>query len=373
MPLLRLVIAIVSVAASVSGNSAVCATDHDCSLNGVCKAGQCECDVPWTGPSCGRLLTERARSKGVYGYSPNISSWGGSIVHGDDGLFHLYVAEMTAGGLREWGKECQCVHAVSPNISGPFVEADVSVNKWCHNPAPIRDSKGEYLLFHIGTGNETETSKFMHHSSSPTGPWVPAKTSPGGCNNPAPAFHPNGTLFMICNHMYITSAPHWDGEWQRMRSLGKKGGDPDRHWEDPTLWFDRRGNFHILYHVFCLLPYNAHKECYSGHAFSPDGFTWTFSDVEPFGGTVHFTDGSSTTFSTRERPQVIFARGDSTTPVGFVGGVSSQPIGPTCDSCYRGTCSQCKITEGRDWTYTVLQPLKGFNDAYPDKAATVAV
>jgi len=82
---------------------------------------------------------------------------------------------------------------------------------------------------------------------------------------------------------------------------------------------------------------------------------------------VDFTDGTSVTFSTRERPQVIFAPGDTTTPVGFVGGVSSQPIGPWCDSCYKNTCSQCKITKGRDWTYTVLQPLQGFDTAYPEQ------
>lgn len=148
----------------------------------------------------------------------------------------------------------------------------------------------DYLLFHIGKGAASPSSSFMHHSSSPGGPWVPAKTSPGGCNNPAAAFHPNGTLFLICNHMQITSASTWDQAWQPMRSLGKVGGDHNRHWEDPTLWFDRRGNFHILYHVYCLLPYSAGKECYSGHAFSADGFNWTFSEVEPFGGTVDFTD-----------------------------------------------------------------------------------
>merc|ERR1711884_314527 len=75
-----------------------------------------------------------------------------------------------------------------------------------------------------------------------------------------PAFHPNGTLFMICNHMSITSASSWDEEWQPERGLGKSGGDRQRHWEDPTLWFDRRGNFHILYHVYCLLPYTDDKE-----------------------------------------------------------------------------------------------------------------
>lgn len=351
-----------------------CTSDHDCSLNGVCSSvGACECDAPWSGDTCGVLITEPARAKGVYGYSPNISSWGGNIVADDEGLYHLYVAEMTAGGLREWAHACQCVHAVSDVIGGPYKKADVSVAKWCHNPAPIRDPNGEYLLFHIGSGNETPSSGFMHHSASPEGPWLPAKTSPGNCNNPAPAFHPNGTLFMICNHMSITSASSWDEEWQPERGLGKSGGDRQRHWEDPTLWFDRRGNFHILYHVYCLLPYTDDKECYSGHAFSADGFDWTFSAVEPFGGTVQFTDGTSTTFSTRERPQVIFAAGDRTTPVGFVGGVSSQPIGPMCDSCSQGTCSQCKVTEGRDWTYTVLQPLQGFNAAYPQKVHGITI
>ena len=36
----------------------------------------------------------------------------------------------------------------------------------------------------------------------------------------------------------------------------------------PFLWFDRRGNWHIIYHVFCLDPFDAHNECTSGHAFS---------------------------------------------------------------------------------------------------------
>jgi len=359
-----------SAAVLFAGAEGTCASDHDCSLNGVCNpSGECECDAPWDGDACGLLLTEPARSQGVYGLSPNISSWGGNIVHGDDNQFHLYVAEMTEGGLKNWGHDCQCVHATSPTVSGPFQKTDVAVGKWCHNAAPIRDPKGEYLLFHIGKGNESDSSSFMHHSSSPTGPWIPAKTTPGSCNNPAPAFHPNGTLFLICNDFSVTSAATWDAEFTPKRGMPKHYSDHDRNWEDPTLWFDRRGNWHILYHVYCMKPFSAGKECYSGHAFSTDGFDWTFSDVEPFGGEVHFTDGTSTTYSTRERPQVIFAEGDTTTPVGFVGGVSSQPLGPWCDSCYKGTCSQCKITTGRDWTYTVLQPLKGFSEAYPEQAS----
>ena len=46
-----------------------------------------------------------------------------------------------------------------------------------------------------------------------------------------------------------------------------------------------------------------------------------------------------------------------TTPVGLTNGVSSQPLGPWCDGCSEGACSQCKVTDGRDWTYTTYVPL----------------
>lgn len=172
---------------------------------------------------------------------------------------------------------------------------------------------------------------------------------------PTAAFHPNGTIFAVCgNGATLTSAPTWDAEWGPQRPIGTP-----THWEDPTLWFDRRGHWHILFHVYALEPFHAHEERYGGHAFSRDGMRWTFSKVEPFNGTVHFTDGTIKRFSTRERPQLVFSRGDfnRTTPRGLITAVSPQPIGPTCDSCSQQACSQCKVTPGRDWTFTLYQPL----------------
>eukprot|EP00041_Stephanoeca_diplocostata_P028701 m.828600 g.828600 ORF g.828600 m.828600 type:complete len:91 (+) comp23419_c1_seq65:204-476(+) len=32
-----------------------CASDLDCSLNGICNGGSCICDKPWSGISCGVL------------------------------------------------------------------------------------------------------------------------------------------------------------------------------------------------------------------------------------------------------------------------------------------------------------------------------
>ena len=173
--------------------------------------------VPSDGDRCGLVGVypkgPAAQPGGVYGYSPNVSSWGGNALPGDDGLQHLIVAEIP-GGLRTWGSQSQCVHATSPNISGPYTRHDLVLGHECHNPSTLRHPKtGEWLMFHIGSGpkpDDTATSPpretnwratsgqgFLHTAKSPNGPWTPAKTSPKSCNNPAPAYHPNGTLFVV--------------------------------------------------------------------------------------------------------------------------------------------------------------------------------
>ena len=48
------------------------------------------------------------------------------------------------------------------------------------------------------------------------------------------------------------------------------------------LWFDRNGNFHILYHVYTLAHDYKIERC-SGHAWSRDGIDWSYSQVhQPF-------------------------------------------------------------------------------------------
>eukprot|EP01052_Picozoa_sp_SAG31_P011640 SAG31_NODE_663_length_13021_cov_9.408296_2_plen_273_part_00 len=158
----------------------------------------------------------------------------------------MFVAEIP-GGLRTWGSHSQCVHAVSPNVSGPYVRQNVVMGPECHNPATLRHpTTGKYLLFHIGSGPKSEHHAggqgFMMHSATPNGPWTAATTAPKSCNNPAPAvrsfatspgftlavtprpspqYHPNGTLFAICNHMDITVAREdWEGSWSDLRSIG---------------------------------------------------------------------------------------------------------------------------------------------------------
>ena len=378
---LELLLPLVVNVTCTGGPCAAPACVDDCSLNGECVSdGVCACDAPWHGAACGLIGVEPAQAGGLYGYSPNVSSWGGNAVLGDDGMHHLYVAEMATGGLKAWASQSECTHAVSGTAQGPFTKTSAdggeALPKWCHNPYTLRDSStGRFLMFHIGSSNDTDRQHdFLHAAASPFGPWTAAPSKPQSCNNPAPAFHPNGTLFAVCNHQQITRASgaplSLNTSWSELATMQKLPAhgtvDRDRHWEDPSLWFDRRGNWHVLYHVYCLRPFAERKECMSGHAFSRDGESWTFSNVEPFNGTVSFVGGSPPiTFSTRERPHVVFAPEDAnrTTPIGVTTGVSSQQPNPSCDACYKGACSQCKITTGRDWVYTVLQPFAGWSSS----------
>ena len=177
---------------------------------------------------------------GMYGWEPNVSSWGGAVVRADAGMYHLFVAEMKTGGLAGWQKNSECTHAVSDTPAGPYHKVGEALTPECHNPSIIRDrgprNTGEYLLFHVGKGNSSAAgaSSFMHHASSLDGAWKAAPTGVSPCGNPAPAFHPNGTLFVVCNHFDLTHTltdDGWRGEWAPLRSMTKTGGDTARHWE----------------------------------------------------------------------------------------------------------------------------------------------
>lgn len=72
-------------------------------------------------------------------------------------------------------------------------------------------------------------------------------------------------------------------------------------WEDPYLWFDVRGNWHILAHAYTQSTYPVAGNKISGHGFSKDGIKWHWGEDEPYSNTVQHADGSSKTYSTVER------------------------------------------------------------------------
>ena len=131
-----------------------------------------------------------------------------------------------------------------------------------------------------------------------------------------------------------------------------------RHWEDPFLWIDARGSFHVLSHTWSSLPYPSNA--ISGHAFSADGGagSWTFSASEPYDNSITHADGSVQRFATLERPKLLFADpARPHTPTHLINGASPVWLqGPDpCAVC--GHCSHCKVQVGFDWTFTLMTPL----------------
>ena len=157
------------------------------------------------------------------------------------------------------GKNSRIIHATSPSLdlTSPFVFKDAALGVWSHNAAPVRapqshtECPGCFYIFHIGDGagghptNCTDnggsghsddfvaydadrsamldrninagssSGGLVHRSKSPNGPWEPLPSSLG-CNNPAPAFAPNGTLFVLCSSSSI-----WRGDnVAQVRTIG---------------------------------------------------------------------------------------------------------------------------------------------------------
>ena len=108
--------------------------------------------------------------------------------------------------------------------------------------------------------------------------------------------------------------------------------------EDPFLWRDKRGHFHMLMHSleagggFGDGP-KVGRHAYARHIDSK----WTFGNrTLAFNTTVQWTDGTHTDFYRRERPQLVFSDDGNMTPLYLTNGVQEA---------------------GQGSSYTVIQPL----------------
>ena len=197
----------------------------------------------------------------------------------------------------------------------------------------------------------------LHVATSPWGPWQPVDPAPPRCNNPAPLQHPNGTWLLLCNNVGrgypLYSAPALEGPWTLRTSLPITYNISRQHsprvFEDPFMWIDEAGAWHVLWHVFnrtfpCGLCMD---DTVSGHHYSHDGLTWHESSAQPFGNTINFQGGHArATFSTRERPFLI--RGPGGQPTHLVSAVC------TAVGCAPMRRSECKSI---NHDYTLVQPL----------------
>ena len=115
-----------SIISSTIAASAACVTDLDCSNNGVCASGgRCNCDPAWLGAACSTLnLLPATRGHGLHSADApvhNTSSWGGSVLKGEDGRYHMWASELVNHcGLNLWTSNSHVVHAVASEPSCPW-------------------------------------------------------------------------------------------------------------------------------------------------------------------------------------------------------------------------------------------------------------
>jgi hypothetical protein len=211
----------------------------------------------------------------------------------------MFVPLYVEGSL---GKVIDILHGMADVVTGPYDwNSQPPLNLSCENPAALvfPDSSTGALTYSLWVCGDVMTA------SSPNGPFVKAGSYPGG--NPAPVFH-NGAFYLTNQKTtQIYSAPALGAAWSIFGNIS----DPnlptdDYHVEDPFLWVDKRGNWHIINHAYSNMQFTSCGASYvSAHWFSEDGKDWHWSD-QPYAHTVFYDDGSNHTYTTLERPNLHF-------------------------------------------------------------------
>jgi hypothetical protein len=230
-----------------------CATNVDCSLNGVCSTGQCVCDSPWGGQSCETLIyaTTPASAKNIWvGANTNASlnSWNGPIVLDPKTMtYHAYVPIYEHASL--WGT-LFTAHGVSSSPTGPY--------DWVSMPnLPVHDINPGAVTYpntSSSTGSTTAVllgGKVMV-AESPAGPFlVSPYTYPGGAgSNPAPIFK-GGALYLTNQGTdAVWTTPSFDKPWTKFATIQHPSPAFPYTVEDPVMWVDPRGNWHIINHAY---------------------------------------------------------------------------------------------------------------------------
>ena len=386
-----------------------CGSDFDCSYNGECSAdGQaCVCDAGWTGVACEQLdLLPAVNGSGLdeLHVDPSVatptSTWGGSVLRADDGTYHMWASEMTRScGIHRWLSNSVVVHATAPGPLGPFTKKQQVFGLFSHEPVAQRAPTGEYVLFFTsfpgaasdaptcncsdgnsasgeagcegepGRGANKTLYSYMSYSASPDGPWsTPVLLSskaldPDGRvdTNISPVILPDGSL-IAWTRWDAWSASDWrDATTYKDEGQAIAWGNVS-FWEgeDPFVYLDRKGRFHMISHNGARgrggTAAEPSGDC-GRHFFSTSGKAGTWNAVaEPasaLGGcayprtNVSFADGTRRSFYRRERPHLIFGA-DGFTPIALTTAAIDSPIGPGMPGF---------VGPQRDASFTLLQPI----------------
>jgi hypothetical protein len=368
-----------------------CTSNFDCALNGVCQTNNtCACEAAWETTAgakfgCSTLsLLPASQGTGLHSIDDgrNTSSWGGSVLQDEiGGIWHMFASELTAHcGINSWTYNSRVIHATSSSPMGSFQRQEEFAGVFSHEPIAVRDpTTREWAVFftsdspsgrpvcNCSDGSSTASCEglpkygkqgptFVTWASSPTGPWSPplqlfSEGAREADTNLAPYIYPNGSLIGIWRTHpgaspgsipHLVTAAHWKNAssyvWHTDPILPLHVPE-NVGLEDPSVYRDARGGFHSLFHAFNLSGTTGDRD-FGGHAFSEDGWNWTWSGLS-YTSSGTYIDGTSFKFLGRQRPHFVFEEG-STSPLGLTNGV-----------IYKDA-----TTMGSDASFTFVQPVR---------------
>jgi hypothetical protein len=290
--------------------------------------------------------------------SEEFSHWGGSVVEGDDGQYHMFYSRWPKKLGWSWVVDSEIAHAVSKNPFGPFEFKDVALPRrgrehwdgWCtHNPT-VHKFGNKYYLYHMGnTGDGVLTGVPGKHklnwghrnnqrigvaiADSPNGPWtrhdkplIDVGSSDQAIDslmtsNPSICQGPDGRFLMVYKgvgkefplpnggpvvHCIATSDSPTGPFVKHNKPIFTFEGERFPA-EDPYIWY-QAGKFRAIVkrikhvkkkRVFSLVHYD-----------SVDGFDWQpAKHHEITERKITWEDGTVEQFDHLERPQVLIENG----------------------------------------------------------------
>lgn len=240
-------------------------------------------------------VVPRYIDNGIEDVSNKWSYWGGNIVHGEDGLYHLFVCgwlENSPKGHFEW-PQSYVFEAVGKTPSGPFSVKDIIAKG--HNPEIYRLKDGRYVLYVIDG---------RYVANTLDGPWVYGKFAFDnrdrrvieGLSNLTFAQREDGSYLMICRG---------GGVWVSRDGLSAYSQITDKRvypavegrFEDPVTWRD-----HIQYHLIV----NDWLGRIAFYLRSKDGVNWVTDPGEAYTpGIARHADGKNEDWFKYERMKVF--------------------------------------------------------------------
>ena len=289
-----------------------------------------------------------------------MSIWGGSLVKGKEGLYHLYYSRWPKAIGWEWVTYSEIAHATSTSPFGPFTFVDVALplrgkaywdGMTTHNPT-VHKLNGKYYLYYMGcTGDREIVSvpgkakiNWQHRNKQrigvavanhPGGPWkrfdqpvldiTHGDTSAHDAlmtSNPSVCQMADGKILMVYKAVGMKHQLPKGGPVVHMVAIAESPTGPFKKYpnpvftyegerfpaEDPYIWY-QEGKYRAIVkriketgkqRLFSLVHYD-----------SQDGINWEQAKYfEISNRIVTWEEGKIQQFTHLERPQVFIEKGE---------------------------------------------------------------